>query len=46
MKGKWDKLNHLFKQIEIPGKTTLLEEGKVSRTLPLHYRERMFAHMD
>lgn len=33
MKSKWDKLNHLFKQIEIPAKTTLLEEGKISKTI-------------
>lgn len=33
MKSKWDKLNHLFEKIEIPAKTTLLEEGKISKTI-------------
>ena len=31
--NKWYKLNHLFKQIEVPAKTTLLEEGEVSKTM-------------
>ena len=33
MKSQWDKLKHLFKQIEIPAKTTILEEGKLSKTI-------------
>lgn len=32
-KSTWDKLKPLFKQIEIPAKTTLLEEGKSSKTM-------------
>ncbi|MDD7886969.1 Crp/Fnr family transcriptional regulator [Flavivirga sp. 57AJ16] len=31
--NKWHKLSHFFKQIEIPAKTTLLEEGKVSKNM-------------
>lgn len=33
MKSKWDKLNHLFKRQEVPAKTILLEEGKISKTM-------------
>lgn len=33
MKDKWSKLGHLFEQIKIPAKTTLLEEGKISKTI-------------
>lgn len=29
----WDKLSHLFKRQEIPAKTTLLQEGQISRTM-------------
>ena len=31
--GKWSMLSHLFKQIEIPAKTTLLEEGEISKKM-------------
>ena len=30
---KWSKLSHLFKQIEIPAKTILLQEGKISKKM-------------
>lgn len=30
---KWDKFSHYFKQQEIPAKTILLEEGKISKTM-------------
>lgn len=33
MISKWDQLSHLYKQKEIPAKTTLLEEGKNSKTI-------------
>lgn len=33
MKSEWDIFKHLFKRQEIPAKTTLLEEGKISRTM-------------
>lgn len=33
MISKWDQLSHLYKQKEIPAKTTLLEEGKISKTI-------------
>ena len=33
MASKWDKLNHLFKRQEVPAKTILLEEGKISKTM-------------
>src|SRR5690606_18013980 len=33
MKSKWDKLNHLFKRQEVPAKTILLQEGKISKTM-------------
>lgn len=29
----WSRFYHLFKRLEIPAKTTLLEEGKISRTM-------------
>jgi len=28
-----DKLNHLFTRLEVPAKTTLLQEGQISRTM-------------
>lgn len=31
--SEWDKLDHYFKQQEIPAKTTLLQEGQISRTM-------------
>jgi len=33
MKSKWDKLSHLFTRHEVAAKTTLLEEGQISRTM-------------
>lgn len=33
MISKWDQISHLYKEIEIPAKTTLLEEGKVSKNI-------------
>nr|WP_295864395.1 Crp/Fnr family transcriptional regulator [uncultured Chitinophaga sp.] len=33
MNSKWDKFRSLFKQQEVPAKTLLLREGKVSRTM-------------
>ncbi|RQP13323.1 MAG: Crp/Fnr family transcriptional regulator [Parapedobacter sp.] len=30
---EWEKFKHLFKQREVPAKTTLLQEGKVSKTM-------------
>src|SRR5690606_27287924 len=30
---KWSMLSHLFKKIEIPAKTTLLEEGEISKKM-------------
>ena len=33
MTSEWDIFQHLFKRQEIPAKTTLLEEGKISRTM-------------
>lgn len=30
---KWSMLSHLFKQIEIPAKATLLQEGEISRRM-------------
>ncbi|PVD49316.1 Crp/Fnr family transcriptional regulator [Terrimonas sp.] len=30
---KWDEFRHLFKQLEIPAKTTLLQEGQISKTM-------------
>jgi len=29
----WDKFSHLFKRQEVPAKISLLEEGKISRTM-------------
>lgn len=29
----WDRFYHLFERLETPAKTTLLEEGKISRTM-------------
>lgn len=29
---EWDKFSHLFKKQEIPAKTTLLQEGQISKT--------------
>jgi len=29
----WSRFNHLFERLEIPAKTTLLEEGKISKTM-------------
>ncbi|MEW6773964.1 MAG: Crp/Fnr family transcriptional regulator [Bacteroidota bacterium] len=31
--SQWNKFRHLFKQQEIPAKTTLLQEGQISRTM-------------
>lgn len=33
MASEWDKLNHFFTRQEVPAKTTLLQEGKISRTM-------------
>lgn len=33
MKSEWDKLSHLFMRQEVPAKTILLQEGKISRTM-------------
>jgi CRP-like cAMP-binding protein len=33
MTSDWDKFKHLFKRQEVPAKTLLLEEGKISRTM-------------
>lgn len=33
MKSKWNKFSQYFKRQEIPAKTILLEEGKISRTM-------------
>lgn len=33
MIGKWEKFSHFFKPREVPAKTTLLQEGHVSRTM-------------
>lgn len=33
MKSKWNKYSQYFKRQEIPAKTILLEEGKISRTM-------------
>lgn len=33
MKSKWDKFSQYFKRQEIPAKTILLEEGKISKTM-------------
>jgi CRP-like cAMP-binding protein len=29
----WEEFNHLFKRIEVPAKTMLLQEGKISKTM-------------
>lgn len=29
----WDKFNHLFKRQEVPAKTILLQEGRISKTM-------------
>ncbi len=31
--SEWNKFRHLFKQQEIPAKTTLLQEGQISKTM-------------
>lgn len=31
--NEWDKFSHYFKRQEIPAKTTLLQEGQISRTM-------------
>lgn len=33
MKHEWSKFSHLFTRVEVPARTILLEEGKVSRTM-------------
>lgn len=33
MENAIDKFKHLFKQIEIPAKTTLLQEGEISKKM-------------
>lgn len=33
MISKWDAFSHFFKQQEVPVKTTLLQEGQISRTM-------------
>lgn len=33
MTSEWDKLTPLFKRLEVPAKTTLLEQGKTARTM-------------
>lgn len=33
MISKWYKFSHFFKQQEVPAKTTLLQEGQISRTM-------------
>lgn len=33
MKSEWDKFSQYFKRQEIPAKTILLEEGKISKTM-------------
>ena len=33
MINKWSKFSHFFKQQEVPAKTTLLQEGQISRTM-------------
>jgi len=32
IKGEWEKFLHLFKRQEVPAKTTLLQEGQISKT--------------
>lgn len=33
MKSEWNKFKHFFKRQEVPAKTTLLQEGQISRTM-------------
>jgi len=33
MASVWDKFNHLFKRQEVPAKTILLQEGRISKTM-------------
>ena len=33
MTNKWNSFSHLFKRQEIPAKTTLLQEGEISKTM-------------
>ena len=33
MTNEWDSFKHLFKRREVPAKTVLLEEGKISRSM-------------
>lgn len=33
MTGEWDKFKHLFKRLEVPAKTVLLQEGEISRIM-------------
>lgn len=33
MKSEWEQLSHLFTRREIPAKTIVLQEGKISRTM-------------
>jgi len=33
MGSDWNKFDHLFKRLEIPAKTILLQEGQISRTM-------------
>lgn len=33
MKSEWDKFEHLFKRLEVPAKTILLQEGEISRIM-------------
>ena len=32
IKAEWDKFRHLFKRQEVPAKTTILQEGQISKT--------------
>src|SRR5690606_34771787 len=31
--NKWEKFEHLFQRLEVPARTTLLEEGEISKTM-------------
>lgn len=31
--NKWEKFEHLFERLEVPARTTLLEEGEISKTM-------------
>jgi CRP-like cAMP-binding protein len=33
MIGAWDKFKHLLKRLEVPAKTVLLQEGRISKTM-------------